>query len=67
MSKKQKRVLIDLISIGVAGTGGILAIANEISAIPGIPGGLSDKWPLVLVFSTLINRVGQSIITKLEK
>lgn len=66
MNKKQKRIIVDLASIAVASAGAILAVANEITAINGIPGQWSNKWPLVLVASTLINRVGQSVISKLE-
>lgn len=65
MSKKTKRIIVDVVSIAVAATGGVLAVANEITAIQGIPGEWSNKWPLILVLSTLVNRVGQSIITKL--
>lgn len=66
MTKKQKRLIVDIASVAVAIAGGLLAMANEITSIKGIPGELSDKWPLVLVLSTIINRIGQAVITKLE-
>lgn len=62
MTIKLKKKLANWISLGVAVSGGILAVADTIQSMNLIPGYLSNAWGLVLALSLVINRVG-SILT----
>jgi|RhiMetdeSRZDD1v2_1073273.scaffolds.fasta_scaffold801778_3 hypothetical protein len=64
MSKKSLRLLTDLLSALVALSGGLLYVADEVRAINAIPAHLANAWGLVLVLATVINRVGQAVITR---
>lgn len=62
MSTKFKKKLANYVSLGVAISGGILAVADTITSLELIPSYLSHAWGLVLALSLIINRVG-SILT----
>lgn len=62
MTTKLKKRVANWISLGVAISGGILAVADTIQSMNLIPGYLSNAWGLVLASSLVINRVG-SILT----
>lgn len=62
MTKRFKKKLANWISLGVAVSGGILAVADTIKEMSLIPAYLSNAWGLVLATSLVINRVG-SILT----
>lgn len=62
MTKKNKKRLANYISLGVATSGAILAVADTIKEMSLIPAYLSNAWGLVLALSLIINRVG-SILT----
>ena len=62
MTKRLKKKLSNWISLGVAVSGAILAVADTIQSMSLIPAYLSNAWGLVLAISLIINRVG-SILT----
>lgn len=62
MNKTSQKRFANYLSLGVAISGSILAVADTIKSLDIIPGYLSNAWGLVLAFSLIINRVG-SILT----
>jgi len=60
------KLWLNLASAVVASAGAILAIGDTLVAMPGLPDWLVSAWPLVLVGSTLIQRVGNAIIEALK-
>lgn len=62
MTKRLKKKLANWISLGVAVSGGILAVADKITEMSLIPPDLANAWGVVLALSLIINRVG-SILT----
>lgn len=62
MTTKLKKRVANWISLGVAVSGGILAVADKIKEMSLIPPDLANAWGLVLALSLVINRVG-SILT----
>lgn len=60
------KLIIDLVSLCVAIAGGILAVANQITAIHDLPGWLTNSWPAVLAGATLIDRIGNIILNALK-
>jgi len=53
---------IHIVSSLVASAGAVLAIGDKITAIPSLPGYVVNAWPLVVFFSTIIDRVGSAIV-----
>lgn len=62
MSKRFKKRVANWVSLGVAISGAVLAVADTIKSWELIPGYLSNAWGLVLAISLIINRIG-SILT----
>lgn len=58
---------IKIISAIVAAAGGVLAVADTITAIPNLPPYLVNAWPVFLAVATLIHRVGSIFITPEKK
>lgn len=58
---------IKIISAIVAAAGGVLAVADTITAIPALPPYLVNSWPVFLAVSTLIHRIGGAIIADSQK
>lgn len=56
------KTIVDITSLAVAVSGGILAVANQITAIPALPGWLTNSWPAVLAVATLIDRIGNIVL-----
>lgn len=53
---------LDIASLAVAIAGGILAVSNQLIAIPGLPGWLTCSWPVVLALATLVDRIGNIVL-----
>lgn len=62
MTKRFKKKFANYLSLGIAVSGGILAVADTIKSMDLIPAYLTNAWGLVLALSLIINRVG-SILT----
>lgn len=60
------KLILDLTGLFVSIAAGLLAIGNQITAIPGIPGWIVNGWPVVIVAATIIDRVGNIIISYLN-
>jgi hypothetical protein len=59
--------IVKLVSAIVAAAGGVLSIADVITAIPSLPPYVVNAWPLVFLAATLIDRVGIAVINSIEK
>lgn len=66
MKKKHKRLLVDIASVLMSLTGGVLFVAQNVTAIPMIPAEWSDKWALLVIISGILNKTGQSLISQFE-
>lgn len=62
MTKKTQKRIANYVSLGMAASGGVLAVADTIKSMDLIPAYLSNAWGLVLALSLIINRIG-SILT----
>ncbi len=60
------KLVIDLISMTMGIAGVILAIGNQITAFNGLPGWLTNAWPVVFFFAMLIDRVGNMILNYIK-
>lgn len=62
MTKKTQKRIANYVSLGMAVSGGVLAVADTIKSMDLIPAYLSNAWGLVLALALIINRIG-SILT----
>lgn len=62
MTKKTQKRIANYVSLGMAASGGVLAVADTIKSMDLIPAYLSNAWGLVLALALIINRIG-SILT----
>jgi hypothetical protein len=60
------KTIVKIISALVAAAGGVLSIADVITAIPSLPPYVVNAWPLVFLAATLIDRVGIAIVNSLQ-
>jgi len=60
------KLWINIVSALVASAGAVLAVGDTLVAMPGLPDGLVSAWPLVLVGSTLIQRIGNAVLEALK-
>lgn len=60
------KLILDLTSLSVALAGGVLALADKIVAIHGLPGWVVNAWPVVLLGATFVDRLGNIVLNFLK-
>lgn len=66
MNTRNAKLAIDLTSLAIAISGGILAVGNQITAIANLPGWLTNSWPAFIAIATITDRVGNIILNYLK-
>lgn len=66
MTPQQVKLTINLVSLFIALASGILAVGQQMSGIPGLPGWLTTAWPVVTISAMAIDRIGNIIVDYLK-
>lgn len=67
MSPSTSKIIFNSVTIAIAVAGGILAVGDEIKAIPNLPGWLINAWPVFIFIATITSRIGSIVVIHLTK